>query len=67
MASVGISHNGCATIGTLRPSQHDIPRDFAQYAIVGEIDAGVGAKFAKSGEPVFLYRRMYVLLDGLLL
>jgi hypothetical protein len=33
----GSSHNGCATIGISRPSQRDMPRDFARYATVEEI------------------------------
>jgi hypothetical protein len=27
MTSVGSSHNGCATIGTLQPSQREMPSD----------------------------------------
>jgi hypothetical protein len=39
MASVCSLRIGCATIGILQPSQRDMPRDFAQYATVGEIEA----------------------------
>jgi hypothetical protein len=38
MASVGSSPNGCATIGISQPSQRIVPRDFAQYATVGEVE-----------------------------
>jgi hypothetical protein len=37
MVSVGSSRNGCVTIGISQPSQRDMPRDFAQYATVGEV------------------------------
>jgi hypothetical protein len=39
MANVGSSHNGCAKLGTQQPSQRDMPRDFAQYATIGEVEA----------------------------
>jgi hypothetical protein len=39
MASVGSWRNGCMTIGILRPSQPDMPKDVTRYATVGEGDA----------------------------
>jgi hypothetical protein len=39
MVNVGRSLNGCATIGISQPSHDYMPRDFAQYARVGEVQA----------------------------
>jgi hypothetical protein len=39
MASVGSSRNSCATIGISQPSQRYMPRDFAWYATVWEVEA----------------------------
>jgi hypothetical protein len=39
LARIGSSHNGCATIGILQPSQRDMPKDFVLYATVGEVEA----------------------------
>jgi hypothetical protein len=39
IASVGSARNDCVTIGILQPSQHNMPRDFARYATVGEVEA----------------------------
>jgi hypothetical protein len=39
MASVGSSHNGCATIGISLPSQRNMPNDVSQYATVREVEA----------------------------
>jgi hypothetical protein len=37
MVIVGSSHNGRVTIGISRPSQRNMPMDFARYATVGEL------------------------------
>jgi hypothetical protein len=39
MASVGCPLNCCVTIGILQTSQPNVPRDFAQYATPGEVEA----------------------------
>jgi hypothetical protein len=39
MECVDTSRNGCATIGMSQPAQCDIPRDFAWYATVREVEA----------------------------
>jgi hypothetical protein len=39
MVSVASSRNGCATIGTPQLSQHNVPRDFAQYVTDWEVEA----------------------------
>jgi hypothetical protein len=38
MANVGSSRHCLCNLGISQPPQHDMPREFAQYAKFGEVD-----------------------------
>jgi hypothetical protein len=62
MANVGSSRHCLCDLGISQPPQRKMPRDFARYAKVGEVDAE-SQQNPPDLENLFLHRRMRYCTD----
>jgi hypothetical protein len=62
MANVGSSHHCLCDLGISQPPKRDMPRGFARYAKVGEVDAD-SLQNPPDLENLFLHRWMHYYTD----